>query len=97
MVEPGNIIETSGMVPLRFVVMETDLSYTAGREDLALFCTARQDTIFVVEDEFIELEDATVMEMTKGQIKEELDYETAKVADFARQAYLNGTGDAEVL
>ena len=97
MVEPGNIIETGGMVPLRFVVMETDLSYTVGPEDLALFCTARQDTIFVEKDEFIELEDATVMEMTKGQIKEELDYETAEIADFARQEYLNGTGDAEVL
>ena len=97
MVEPGNIIETSGMVPLRFVVMETDLSYTAGREDLTLFCTARQDMIFVKEDEFIELEDATVMEMTKGQIKEELDYETAEVADHARQTYLNGTGYGEMI
>ena len=97
MVEPGNIIETSGMVPLRFVVMETDLNFMGSQEDLALFCTARQETIFVVEDEFMELEDATVMEMTKGQIEEELDYETAEVADHARQMYLNGTGDAEVL
>ena len=97
MVEPGNIIETSGMVPLRFVVMETDLEFTNDREDLALFCTARQDTIFVNEDEFMEFENATVMEMTKGQIKEELDYETAEIADHARQAYLNATGDAEVL
>ena len=97
MVEPGNIIETSGMVPLRFVVMETDLNFMGSQEDLALFCTARQETIFVVEDEFMELEDATVMEMTKWQIKEELDYETAEIADHARQTYLNGTGYGEVL
>jgi len=96
MVEPGNIIETSGRVPLRFVVMDIDLP-VAGPEDMALFCTARQETIFVVEDEFMELEDASVMAMTKGQIREEMDYETAEIADMAREVYLNGTGDAEVL
>ncbi len=97
MTEPGDIIETGGKVPLRFVVLAEGLDFHDSNRDMALYCSARDDSIVVKESRFMELNDATVMEMSKQQIESEVNHKTAQVADEARQAYLNGIDNAEVL
>lgn len=97
MIEPGNIIETDGIVPLRFVVLATGLDFHDTDRDMALYCSARHESIIVNESDFMELEGGTVIEMTKQQIKEQINPKTAEVADDARVAYLDGTGGAEVM
>jgi len=94
--EPGQVLVTDGIVPLRFIVMATDVE-AEQNGDAYLFCTARNGVISVKLDEFVEVEGAMVVDMTKGEIQEEIGYWPAEVADNCRRAYLQDTGAAEFL
>lgn len=96
MIEPGMVLETDGIVPLRFVVIETDIPE---REDgdTYLYCSARDGMIVVNLEEFIEVENATVQKMTTQVIREEINYRAAKVAEIAHECYLTETSAGEIL
>lgn len=97
MIEPGTIVETEGKVPLRFVVLASGLDFHDTDRDMALYCSARDDSIVVKEERFMKLNGGTAIKMTKQQIEEEVNHKTAQIADEAHRAYISGTGDAEVL
>ena len=96
MIEPGMVLETDGIVPLRFVVIETDIPE---REDgdTYLYCTARNGMIPVNLEEFIEVENATVQKMTTQVIREEINHRSAEVAEIAHTSYIEGTSTGEIL
>lgn len=97
MAEPGNIIKTDGMVPLRFVVLAEGLELDDTDCDMSLYCTARDGQFLVKEERFMELENATIIQMTKQQIQEQINHEAAKIATAARRHYLDDGDGAEVL
>ena len=96
MIEPGMVLETDGIVPLRFVVIETDIPE---REDgdTYLYCTARNGMIPVNLEEFMEVENAAVQKMTTQVIREEINHRSAEVAEIAHASYIEGTSTGEIL
>jgi len=78
--EPGSILITEGIVPLRFVVM----GYF--HESVYLYCSARDKIVETDIDEFMEIENPSVEKWTVSEIQSEINYETARMAEEAFQA-----------
>lgn len=78
--EPGSILITEGIVPLRFVVM----GYF--HDKVYLYCSARDKIVQTDIDEFMELENPSVEKWSYNMIASEINHETARMAEEAFQA-----------
>lgn len=95
--EPGDVLITDDMIPLRFIVL--DRGFVSSMGDLALYCTARDVAIVVNAEEFFKVENPTVAKMTTGVIAEEINVVAANVASKAFDLYVesDNPGGAELL
>lgn len=75
--EPGSILITEGIVPLRFVVM----GYF--HDSVYLYCSARDTIIQTDINEFMKLENPSVEKWTVSEIRSEINRETARMAEEA--------------
>lgn len=80
--EPGRILKTEGKVPLRFLVI-------AHHDDqMFLYCSARDKMLSLNYEEFMEVENPSVIKMTIQQMEERINHETARVAGSISSATL---------